>query len=1238
MLNQCQLARIHIVKDESHHKLSKTHYILAISLPIILIVILTVSIATNYQKNIYFYKKEIVGTHQLHSLFKLSGLIQKIRGLNNISLRDSNTASFTQLIQENIKNAGLSIDRILSDEINTLSKQQHQKLSILKNEFNKLIENKGLKKNHQYYFNEYSHIVDGIISLMRDVSIHSNLVLDDQLETYYLGMIMMEGIPRFTEQIGKVRGVVSAIPIRSTLSATDKERINHGADEIIREINRLDQYEQTILENTTNIESNFHYNIRNLKSSAIIFNNNILSRKHNNLPVNTPQIIFDHGTELINSAETLHLNIGEHLRTILNQRISTNHQNFLASIIAALLAITIIFLFGFFSYRNSNKYLSQIVKSRTMLETILDTIPVGVYWKDLNGKYLGANKIYLKNIGNEKFEYISGKNDEELNFTQGKIPSSIYDEEILKTAKPKLHTKLVLAWPQGPELIDISRVPLLNPDDSVFGLLGVYQDITENQRQHDELLKSEAHYRYLIESSFAVPWKLDINTQRFTYVGPQAIKLLGYPIEDWYQRNFWESHVHPDDRQQTIDYCMEQTNKKLNHDIEYRMCTKSGDYIWVRNNIMVPSDSDSQNILRGFIFDITNQKNSETALQLLATAFESQQAILITDKDTTILRVNKAFTKTTGYEEQEIIGQTPHFLSSGYHDNKFYRELWSSLETTGRWEGEIWNRRKNGEVFPEWLGITAVADNEGPITHYVASFIDLSDRYETQEREKLILESISEAIYGIDHNGLCSFVNPACLHLLGYDNEQELIGKNMHELIHCSSKEKSSEDTNLNADSFHYYSEIFQRKDGSNFPVECWSQPIKRADKVFGNVISFLDITERKLEEQQLLSAKNESDRENLAKSEFLARMSHELRTPLNAILGFVQLLELDKSLSTTSREFGVEIKNAGHHLLSLINDVLDLAKIEAGHINIELKTISLEETINQCAVLIMPLAQQSDIEFQYNIDNIKNILIEVDPTRLTEVLLNLLSNAIKYNSDKGTIRLETELKDNNRLRISVTDTGAGLSKTQQQMLFKPFERLGAECTQVEGTGIGLVISKHIIEIMNGNIGVDSTEGQGSTFWIEIDYMNAIEENQTESILAKNDNIIDFVARKDKVYNILYVEDNPSNIRLMEYVLNEFSFIKLNIATTAESALDIIDERTPDLMIFDINLPGMSGYELLEKTRSIKKFESTPIFAMSAKAMTKDIESALAQGFTQYMTKPIDVPYFLRSLFKVLDM
>lgn len=391
------------------HKLSKNQYVLATILPILLIIILAFTLATTFQKNINLNQKEIAGTHQLQSLFKLSGLVQKVRGLNHVFLRNNNAETLTKRIHKLSENTELSIDRILSDKVHSLNMQQDEKLTKLKKDFKQLIRNKESIKDFQRYFNEYSNIVDGIISLMRDVAIHSTLVLDAQHETYHLGMLLMEGLPQFSEEIGKARGIVSAIPITSTLSAIDAERINSRAGAIRIVINRLEQQQETILKNTKDIESNLHYNITKLKYSAITYNNLILSRKQNDFSINTPLIIFDNGTEVINSAEILHSKISNYLRGKLNQRISNNRQYLLLTIIAALLAIAIILLFGIFVYRTNNKNLSKIIKSRTMLETILNTIPVGVYWKDLDGKYLGANKVYLQNIGNKKFEYIYGK-------------------------------------------------------------------------------------------------------------------------------------------------------------------------------------------------------------------------------------------------------------------------------------------------------------------------------------------------------------------------------------------------------------------------------------------------------------------------------------------------------------------------------------------------------------------------------------------------------------------------------------------------------------------------------------------------------------------------------------------------------------------------------------------------------------------------------------------------------------
>ena len=514
------------------------------------------------------------------------------------------------------------------------------------------------------------------------------------------------------------------------------------------------------------------------------------------------------------------------------------------------------------------------------------------------------------------------------------------------------------------------------------------------------------------------------------------------------------------------------------------------------------------------------------------------------------------------------------------------------------------------------------------------------------EIESLILQSIGEAIYGTDINGHCIFVNPACINLLGYQTADDLIGCNMHETIYQPYSEREAYSIEERPDyqgytegsEFNYVNDIFLRKDGSKLQVKYWSQAIKRADEVIGFVVTFIDRTNRIETEHQLKRAKLEAENANQAKSEFLARMSHELRTPLNSIMGFSQLLEFDAALPDKSKDSAKEIHQAGHHLLALINDILDLAKIDAGKISIKFTTISLKEILEECASLIVPLAMQSDCKVVFDENEIPNVKINSDSTRLKEVLLNLLSNAVKYNCLNGSIRLEASQKENHRVRINVIDTGKGLSDMQLSQLFQPFERLGAENTNIEGTGIGLVISKRIIEMMNGQIGAHSIEGKGSTFWIEFNYIDTADDEIAKPELFSTTGKLQIPIKESRIFNVLYVEDNPSNIRMIAYLLSQLPFIKLKIATTGEAAVEFIAEQEPDLLITDINLPGINGFDLLNKVRSLQTDKTKPVFALTVNATPGEIADGRKQGFTEYMTKPVNIPVFLESLFKHLNI
>ena len=369
-------------------------------------------------------------------------------------------------------------------------------------------------------------------------------------------------------------------------------------------------------------------------------------------------------------------------------------------------------------------------------------------------------------------------------------------------------------------------------------------------------------------------------------------------------------------------------------------------------------------------------------------------------------------------------------------------------------------------------------------------------------------------------------------------------------------------------------------------------------------------------EEKIIKNALKQARRANKAKSEFLSRMSHELRTPLHAIIAFSDLILYEKDLKPKLEKHIQHINTAGSHLLTLIDDVLDLAKIESGKLTVLVEPVKLQAVLEECYSLIKPIALNAGIRLSF--DTQVDYIVNADHTSLKQALLNLLSNAVKYNRQQGVVTVSYELKNDKRLRINVIDTGKGLSAKQQKQLFMPFERMDAGFSDVKGTGIGLTIAQQLIDMMGGTIGVKSTEGEGSNFWIELVLNDEQKVTQPESAPIRRTDRYEQQSKR-----IVYVEDEPINARLMSAIIKKLTNHHLVIAKTGNEGLKLILEQLPDLVLLDIGLPDMDGYKILEQMRAHPQAKKIQAIAVTAKAMMDDVERGETAGFDDYITKPV---------------
>jgi PAS domain S-box-containing protein len=553
--------------------------------------------------------------------------------------------------------------------------------------------------------------------------------------------------------------------------------------------------------------------------------------------------------------------------------------------------------------------------------------------------------------------------------------------------------------------------------------------------------------------------------------------------------------------------------------------------------------------------------------------------------------------------------------------------------------------RKDGTRFPAIVSVTALRDAENRLIGYLLIGTDNSARKQveemlrwTEEGFRLMVESVTDAaIVMLDSAGLVVSWNTGAQRIKGYRAE-EIVGQHFSRFYPPEDVERGvpQRDLDAAAEGRLEVEGWRVRKDGSSF----WANVVFTAIRdPAGNARGFAkltrDLTERRQVEETLTTAKGTAEKANLAKSDFLSSMSHELRSPLNAILGFAQLMESDPSTVAPLQKRSIaQILRAGWYLLELIDEILDLAQIESGKMSLSREPTSLEEVLLECQAMMEPQAQLTGIRMGFPSFDAPTFLL-ADRMRLKQVLINLLSNAVKYNQPQGEVVVSFATRGADRLRIVVKDSGAGLSAEKLAQLFQPFNRLGQDRGTVQGTGIGLVMSKRLVELMGGVIGVESRVGVGSEFWFELATVAPprLEAGAARPAAAAQDP--DQAA--GPMRTLLYVEDNPANLELVQELMARRPTMRLLSALDGNVGIQLARAHLPDVILMDINLPGISGFEALKILREDSATAHIPVVALSANAMARDIARGREAGFLSYLTKPLKVSQFMEALDRALE-
>ena len=773
---------------------------------------------------------------------------------------------------------------------------------------------------------------------------------------------------------------------------------------------------------------------------------------------------------------------------------------------------------------------------------------------------------------------------------------------------------------------------------------GVVRDISERKQAREALRASENRLQFLVQQSPAVIYTCRADGDYApTFVSQNISDLMGFEPEQFIgDFDFWAANIHPEDAPEVYRK-RQSVFAKGRMFCEYRFRMPNGEYHWLHDELrLIRDENDEPREIIGYWIDIDDKKRAERELLEGGERLRRSQIYAnigtwewnIRDgKMVWSERVGPLF----GYASGEFAANYEEYLETIYAEDraKVIEAVNACVELGAEFDIEHRVLMPDGGI--RWMleRGDVVRDRDGAPSRMLGVVQDITTRKEFEERLKEaqrigqighwswdIRGSSGEVLWSEEIYRIFGLrpgaVKPTPLRFMRFVHPDDRRGLKRYVRLVFAGRGQTGIDHRIHTHDGSerwIHVEVVVQADDSGRPLSLSG--------------TLQDITERKNAETDLVRAKETAEKASKAKSEFLSNMSHELRTPLNAILGFSQLLRIDGGLDDEQDDSLAMIEQAGNHLLSLINEVLDLARIESGRMELEIDDVELDELLADCHTLIAPLAASHGVNLE--LADGHEFVVRGDRTRVKQVLLNLLSNAIKYNHQNGSVTLRCEDTRQGNLRISVTDTGPGIESARLSELFSAFNRLGKERGQVEGTGIGLVIAKNLIELMGGDIGVDSVPGMGSTFWINIPLSTAARKIKSGGQQADESRGLRRDADGGR-HSILYIEDNPANLRLVGHLFKKRGNVTLITSETPGEGMRLARECQPDLILLDINLPDMDGYEVLSHLRADPLTRDIPVLAVSANAMPSDLKRGHSAGFDDYITKPIDVKKFLAAI------